>query len=435
MLTSTSPTPSQQALDQCVKAYSTKIHAQPLQLFNIDHIAEDLLSSPQYLLWSFLALTLKLCTPDFYQGKEEEAEIFYSDAAHQTIEVLVREGNVRTDLVQALCLLALSEVMSCLPAKAWMTIGMAGRVQTLRRMMCPNDKYEEDDADVKCHCAVFMLERMFCSQSPHSILPGDSIPLPASPSIPLSPLQASDFSQTAQPRSSPNSDAGESSSFATPDQNNQDFGINVSCVKSIAIWGDVVSHMQDIRNGKIDLLGPSDPAYQRFNSKICDCDAHFSNNHLLRNVLLNKRSLEDLAQHRDYWSVWTLTQIAIHGSQALLNHPFIHLIIPQDRSTALSSRIFQQQTVDQALFHSGWVARLIRAVEEAKLEINDPLIGNIVAATATVPWLFQFARDQRVARRAKRDVATCERLLSQMSNIWTQFIDKVSLTNMPMDVQ
>lgn len=370
-------------------------------------------------------MTLKLCTPAFYEGKMGEAVAHYSDSAHQAIEILVRQGNAPTHAVEALCLLALSEVMNSTLAKAWMTIGMAGRVQKLRRMMYPHHQYRHSDADVRCHCAVFILERTFCCRSPDSILPDDSIPLPASPAIPLPPLQASAFSQSQQPQATPPSDADDSNSFATPDQNERDFGINVSCVKAIAIWSDIVTHLQNVGSGKVDVPGPSDSMWHQFISRICDCDAHLSNNHLLRNVLLNKRSFEDLAQHREYWSVWTLTQIATHGSQALLNHPFVHLIIPQDRSSALRSRFFQQQTVDQALFHSGWVARLIRGIEEARLEINDPLIGNIVAAVATIPWLFQFARDQKVARRAKGDVATCEQLLSRMSNTWTHFVDKV----------
>lgn len=285
-----------------------------------------------------------------------------------------------------------------------------------------------DEAAIRCTWSIFMLERTFCSRLPYSIQPIAFPPVPHSPRYPRPPSQdpISGLTSISQGPAISSSDERSGSGFATPDQVVEQFGINVACAKAVDVWGDIVAHLYTLRAGQVDPPPwRADSAYNRINAKIIECDVFLSNDHLLRHVHLAKRTLIDIEQDRGYWSTWLLTQICTHGSQAVLNHPFIHLIVLRDQKGNLQSRNFHQHTVDQALFHSGWVARLLRTTECIGFETHDPLLANIVAAVATVPWIFQFARDRKVAERAKEDVAICERLLSRLAKSWPQAADKL----------
>lgn len=120
-------------------------------------------------------------------------------------------------------------------------------------------------------------------------------------------------------------------------------------------------------------------------------------------------------------------QVISHASNAILNHPFIHLVALRGNRGLSRSRLFLQQTVDQALFHCGWVFRLVQTCEVVGFEVYNPLVGHLVAATATISWLFQFSRDQRTAKRVNEDLARCERFLANMSNTWLHISQKVRI--------
>lgn len=94
-----------------MQAYESRVHAQPLQLFETSGLALHLLGSPQYLLWSFLSLTLRFSTPEFYHDQATEAIDFYMDSAHRCVLDLTRQGVADIGIIQALCLLALSEIL------------------------------------------------------------------------------------------------------------------------------------------------------------------------------------------------------------------------------------------------------------------------------------------------------------------------------------
>jgi hypothetical protein len=146
---------------------------------------------------------------------------------------------------------------------------------------------------------------------------------------------------------------------------------------------------------------------------------------LLRFVSFHKLEPQDLLANQDYWHSWIAMQIISHAATALVNHPFIHLSAMR-RARAPQSPHFLQQTVDQALFHSGWAFRLVQMCEDVLFELHDPLIAHLAAATATVPWLFQFAMDDRVSARVKGDLQICDKLLRRMSSLRPHLIQQVS---------
>lgn len=152
----------------------------------------------------------------------------------------------------------------------------------------------------------------------------------------------------------------------------------------------------------------------------------FPPSHLLRNVFFSKRSPAEMLEQREYWNPWISMQALSHASMAILNHPFIHLLVLRgDNSVLPQSRLLLQQTVNRHCFTSEWVFRRIQTCEDLGFEIKDPLIGHLVTATATISWIFQFAKDNRVCRRAREDLRKFERLLSRMSNTRPHISQKV----------
>ena len=131
-----------------------------------------------------------------------------------------------------------------------------------------------------------------------------------------------------------------------------------------------------------------------------------------------KRQRDEILAYRQYWNPWLTTHVILHASLALLNHPFIHLVALRRNKGIRQSRLFLQQVVDQELFHSGWVFWLIGIFEDLSVEISNPLIGLAVAATSTIPWLYQFVRNGKVARKAGQNLTKGQRFLERLSQIW-----------------
>ncbi|UPK96172.1 hypothetical protein LCI18_007107 [Fusarium solani-melongenae] len=204
--------------------------------------------------------------------------------------------------------------------------------------------------------------------------------------------------------------------FDSNEVNGRDYGINAYCLQKVQIWGEIVSYMESIRTGKHDRS--SIAPHNQLTLKMYESESKLSYQHLFRKVRFQHRQPSELSGNREYWAPWILMQISYHGSQAALNHPFIHLVALRGSQGASQSRSFLQETLDRALFHSSWVTRFLQICEELQFDISDPLIGQIVATTATVPWLFQFVRDDAISSRAKRDFETCERVLGRISTHW-----------------
>jgi hypothetical protein len=57
--------------------------------------------------------------------------------------------------------------------------------------------------------------------------------------------------------------------------------------------------------------------------------------------------------------------------------------------------------------------------------VYDPLIGDLVAATATIPWLFQYARDAKVSETSKENYRKCIEFLESMPDLSPRSIHKV----------
>lgn len=81
-----------------------------MPLFELEGLQEYLRSSPQFLLWSFLGLTLSMSSHEYYKGQELEAIGLYTRSAEDILMKLAADGIQRIEVIQASCLLALIHV-------------------------------------------------------------------------------------------------------------------------------------------------------------------------------------------------------------------------------------------------------------------------------------------------------------------------------------
>ncbi|KAL4730977.1 hypothetical protein ACLX1H_003019 [Fusarium chlamydosporum] len=210
----------------------------------------------------------------------------------------------------------------------------------------------------------------------------------------------------------------------------EDLGINTHAGRMIEVWSQVACHLHEIRSGKIQIPWLPESTYSRLNLALFEYEAQFHQKHLMRNLFPFKRRPDEIKAYREYWNPWITTHLILHASLALLNHPFIHLVALRRNKGMSQSRLFLQQVVDQALFHSGWVFWLVGIFEELSFEIHNPLIGLAVAATSTIPWLYQFGRNAKIAFKASQNLDKARRLLHRLSDTWPCMSRKVCSTTM-----
>ncbi|GKZ25930.1 hypothetical protein AbraIFM66951_002460 [Aspergillus brasiliensis] len=374
-------------------------------------LQSDLTKAPEFLLWSFLSLLLQFSSHEYYHNKEADARNFYSHSAEQAVVKMAVEGIPRVEVLQSLCLLALRHIKEGKEAQACMTIGMASRLQAFRSLQHNNTTEARDLTIARCHWSIRILESIFTPQLSISSPQTPTTPeYPYPPSAPLPPPLPS--------ISPPHTDL-----FDTTDPTNtNDLGIVAYSIQLIIIWGETASYLHSLRtNPNLNEETPwsLSSTYSKLNHRRNEHETQLPDTHLLRNVAFTKRTRAEILTHQEYWTSWISMQISCHALVAIQNHPFIHLVILRGNRGVSQSRLFLQQTVDHALFHSEWVFRLIQAWENFDLPLHDPLIAHLVAATASISWIFQFARDRGIGEKARGHLLIAERLLSRMSStVW-----------------
>lgn len=107
--------PIHNVMDHAVHVYGTQIHLQPLPLFSLQVLPERLSQGPAYLRWAFLALCLNFTSPDCSPSEGPESVQHYSRLGHEEVVRLASNGTATLEILQALCLLALSDIKGRCP--------------------------------------------------------------------------------------------------------------------------------------------------------------------------------------------------------------------------------------------------------------------------------------------------------------------------------
>ncbi|KAI1630167.1 hypothetical protein EDD37DRAFT_84703 [Exophiala viscosa] len=395
-------------LDHAVHVYKTKIHLQPLPLLSLEDLPDRLARGPTYLRWAFLALCLNFTAPEIPLSPGREYVQHYSQSAHEAVVKLAMEGIATAEILQALCLLALSDMKGGKLARAWMIIGNASTLQTIetskRSQTYLHDSSAEKEVASRCYWSIFILERMFLPQPKLAAFGRVQRFTPDYPVSPPSPLPLS-------------SDTRIHSERHAASDSIKDIGIIAHCLLSVSVWRDLTTYLHEIQFGNTESAWVPSSTYSQLNLQMHENQTICGSPHLFRNLSLRERSAADFLEHREYWTSWALMQVASHAIPAVLNHPFIHLVVKRPAGSTHNPKptFFLQQTVDLAIFHSGWVARLLRVFDSFPFQLTNPVVGHMIAATATVFWLFQFVRDTKVSIRAKEDLEKSESFLERMA--------------------
>lgn len=424
-----------EALDHAIEIYRTTVHLQPLPLLRPAELSNYLASSPRFLLYSFLSLALSFKASTIYGDQQCDAVKYYTRSAQNTVRELASQGVSTLEVVQSLCLLALRDILGngpctipgshtlivmwleCKPFQAQVTIGTASRLENCRRLANPpgSDISVDQDLSLRCRWSVFILEKIFCPQLCASNDDIQGLGFPSSAPVP--PLLPS-----ARREDCP------SDLYNGYDAKN-DFGITAYYMKMASLSGNVASWLHHMRMAKYEAPWMPESTYAKLVAKIYVCDSQLPASHLLRNVAFSKRSLEEVLGQREYWTPWVLMQVECHACLAILNHPFIHLVAVRSCSAGPPSSMFLQRTVDAAMFHSRWVFHFLRLCDANRLELSDPLVGHLVAAVATIPWLLQFVEDVQISQEATQNLSWCRKYLDRVSIVWPHMLQKVRMAH------
>ncbi|KAF5018011.1 hypothetical protein F66182_10037 [Fusarium sp. NRRL 66182] len=411
------PEPPVDVLSDFVAAYREKLYFQPLPLFDPSRLQSKIGSLPHYLRWSILALSLHYTSSGFYFGLESKAIDYYTTSARSIVIDLAAEGRAQLEVMQALCLLALCDYIAGKPARAWMMIGMAAKLEAYRlsdRNASQSPRYS-DDAISRCHWSIVILEHTFTPQCSTLADVSHAPSYPRSVSRP-SPLHSSHGMKSY---CADLTDAYEGNVY--------DAGITACCLGYISVWGSIISYLRDIRNGANEYPWLATSRHNQLTVKLYELENITSHRHLMRNAPFPDQPADDLSDNREYWAPWVSMQIMMHATQAILNNPFVQLVALRRAGQKFQPRSFLQNTVDQALFHAEWVSRIVQMCADRSFEVNDPLIGQAVAACVSILWIFQFARDRKVSEKAKENLVTCETFLGHLSRKYPHIAEKVEI--------
>ena len=111
--------PSAEELQLAVDIYTAKLHYRPLPLLSPQGLANRLISGPPFLCWSLL----ELCSHFHSATTLVSSDVVgHARTSRQSVFELVADGNGITDVLEALCILALSDMIgnySCLSSTFW----------------------------------------------------------------------------------------------------------------------------------------------------------------------------------------------------------------------------------------------------------------------------------------------------------------------------
>lgn len=197
----------------------------------------------------------------------------------------------------------------------------------------------------------------------------------------------------------------------------KDAGIGSYVLELVSIWGDLMSHLQQIRYGSHQNAWHPDSAYQKIRVQIFETECILPQKHRFDFVKFGERSSTEIAKFRQYWDHWILSQMLYHGIQATLNHPFLHFFRKNDQQSVRPPS-FQQHVIDHSILHSRWIVRLVELCQEKQFQLSDPFVGYLVSVTATVNFFLGFSKDKQLAAKAIENFDKCEDFVGQLAQKW-----------------
>ncbi|KAM0073080.1 hypothetical protein ACKRZS_013941 [Fusarium odoratissimum] len=346
--------PSPDSLDHAVEEYRRRLYFQPLPLFNPEGLRDRIERFPMFLQWIFLALALSNLPYDSSSAKEADLIHSHTRSARDMVLELAMRGTAQLEISQALCLLALGDILGTgpkslfedianslaegRPALALMTIGAASRLELVRGAGYSESPHSpQGDASLRCYWSVFILEKGF---APRFTLLSQTH---TKPEYPRSAREPSPPAYLGDEEYAPDLES-------IRDDLRTDPGITSHAVRAVSFCGDVISYLHALHIGKADNPADTNSNFYQLTNTLYDLESRLGHIHFVRNVGFSERTPEEFERHRD-----------------------------------------------------------------------------LVAATATIPWLFQYARDAKVSETSKENYRKCIEFLESMPDPSPRSIHKREL--------
>ncbi|KAL6922271.1 hypothetical protein FSST1_006297 [Fusarium sambucinum] len=310
---------------------------------------------------------------DFFNGQELAAASFYSQVAEEAVREMADEGIPTTELVQALCLITLKHYKTQQLGRAWMTTGTAVRLEAMRLLSSDSASGQWEQSSIRISWLVHVLERFLVPPLSDT----SRLELPDHPDLTRMP-----------PPPHPSTTGTDSVAIIS------------HSMRITTIWGELRSYLHKLRQGNTEKPWSPDSTHTRINLELITFESNTPKGLFLCNAHLSSRTRDEVCQNIEYWNRFMVGQIMWHAIHAILNHPFIHLFLLASRESIPLSCFFLQQRIDTAVYHF------------------DPMVADAIAGTATVAWLFQFSKDQKIAQDAQNSLVKCESFLSNVAKTW-----------------
>ncbi|KAM5387343.1 hypothetical protein ACJA88_001695 [Fusarium oxysporum] len=343
--------PSPDSLDHAVEEYRRRLYFQPLPLFNPEGLRDRIERFPMFLQWIFLALALSNLPYDSSSAKEADLIHSHTRSARDMVLELAMRGTAQLEISQALCLLALGDILGTdpkslfedisnslaegRPALALMTIGAASRLELVRGAGYSESPHSpQGDASLRCYWSVFILEKGF---APRFTLLSQTH---TKPEYPRSAREPSPPAYLGDEEYAPDLES-------IRDDLRTDPGITSHAVRAVSFCGDVISYLHALHIGKADNPADTNSNFYQLTNTLYDLESRLGHIHFVRNVGFSERTPEEFERH--------------------------------------------------------------------------------LAATATIPWLFQYARDAKVSETSKENYRKCIEFLESMPDPSPRSIHKREL--------
>ncbi|KAL5626979.1 hypothetical protein FOBRF1_001322 [Fusarium oxysporum] len=327
--------PSPDSLDHAVEEYRRRLYFQPLPLFNPEGLRDRIERFPMFLQWIFLALALSNLPYDSSSAKEADLIHSHTRSARDMVLELAMRGTAQLEISQALCLLALGDILEGRPALALMTIGAASRLELVRGAGYSESPHSpQGDASLRCYWSVFILEKGF---APRFTLLSQTH---TKPEYPRSAREPSPPAYLGDEEYAPDLES-------IRDDLRTDPGITSHAVRAVSFCGDVISYLHALHIGKADNPADTNSNFYQLTNTLYDLESRLGHIHFVRNVGFSERTPEEFERH--------------------------------------------------------------------------------LAATATIPWLFQYARDAKVSETSKENYRKCIEFLESMPDPSPRSIHKREL--------
>ncbi|KAI8415663.1 hypothetical protein FOFC_05289 [Fusarium oxysporum] len=327
--------PSPDSLDHAVEEYRRRLYFQPLPLFNPEGLRDRIERFPMFLQWIFLALALSNLPYDSSSAKEADLIHSHARSARDMVLELAMRGTAQLEISQALCLLALGDILEGRPALALMTIGAASRLELVRGAGYSESPHSpQGDASLRCYWSIFILEKGF---APRFTLLSQTH---TKPEYPRSAREPSPPAYLGDEEYAPDLES-------IRDDLRTDPGITSHAVRAVSFCGDVISYLHALHIGKADNPADTNSNFYQLTNTLYDLESRLGHIHFVRNVGFSERTPEEFERH--------------------------------------------------------------------------------LAATATIPWLFQYARDAKVSETSKENYRKCIEFLESMPDPSPRSIHKREL--------